>query len=110
MGNKRKKGRVRPRLQRGKRGRKQKVIPPWKSHLDPKIHLPDKIEDPPVPKPKKPKRQRNKKPVKWYAGLPEPLTTRSKAKQTEISISSLDYCALFQQQLPSDQPDFDVDI
>ena len=86
------------------------MIPPWKSHLDPKIPLPDKIEDSPVSKPKKPKRQWDKKPVRRYAGLPAPLTTRSKAKQTEISISSLDYCALLRQQLPSDQPDFDVDI
>ena len=89
---------------------KQKVIPPWKSHLDPKIPLPDKIEDSPVSKPKKPKRQWDKKPVRRYAGLPAPLTTRSKAKQTEISISSLDYSDLLQWQQPSDQPDFDVDI
>ena len=89
---------------------KHKVIPPWKSHIVPNIPLPDEIEVPQGPKPKKSKKQKDKKPTLRYAGLPEPLTTRSRAKRTEVSISSLDYCALIDQQLPSDQPDFDIDI
>ena len=86
-----------------------KVIPPWKSHIDPNIPLPDKIEENLVFIPKKIKIQM-KKPKKQYAGLPAPLTTRSKEKQTDITISSLDYSDLLQQQEPSNQPDFDVDI
>ena len=89
--------------------RNLKVIPPWKSHIDPKVPLPEKIEENPVSKPKKGKVQ-IQKPVKRYAGLPAPLTTRSKAKQTDITMSSLDYSNLLQQQQPSDQPNFDVDI
>ena len=72
--------------------------------------MPDKIEDPPIPNPKKQKLQPRRKPVKKYAGLPAPLTTRSKAKQNDISIASLDYAKLLEHQLPSDQPQFDVDI
>ena len=87
-----------------------KVIPPWKSHVKPGIPLPDEIEDPLVPNPKKQKVQPRKKPVKKYAGLPAALTTRSKAKQNDISIASLDFTKLLQHQLPSNQPLFDVDI
>lgn len=86
-----------------------KVIPPWNSHVDPNIPLPDKIVGTPVSKPKKLKVQRQK-PVKRYVGLPIPLTTRSKAKQNDITISSLAYSDLLQRQQPSDQPEFDVDI
>ena len=85
-----------------------KVIPPWDSHVNPGIPLPDKKETS-VSKPKKPRLQR-KKFAKKYAGLPAPLTTRSKAKMNDISISSLDYCDLLNRQQPSDQLEFDVDI
>ena len=85
-----------------------KVIPPWDSHLDPCIPLPDKNETS-VSKPKKPRLQR-KKLTKKYAGLPAPLTTRSKAKTNDVSISSLDYSELLNLQQPSDQREFDIDI
>ena len=85
-----------------------KVIPPWESHLDPCIPLPDEDETS-VPKPKKPRVQREKM-TKKYAGLPAPMTTRSKAKTNDISISSLDYCELLNLQQPSDQREFDIDI
>ena len=86
-----------------------KVIPPWDSHVDPSIPLPDKNKETSVSKPKKPRLQR-KKMTKKYAGLPAPMTTRSKAKTNDISISSLDYCELLNLQQPSDQREFDMDI
>ena len=67
-----------------------KVIPPWKSHINPDIPLPK--PDSPDPKPKKAKRQKqDKKPVQRYMGLPTPMITRSKSKQTDTSISTLNY-------------------
>ena len=79
-----------------------KVIPPWDSHIDPNIPLPDKIEETLVSKPKKPRLQR-KKMVEKYVGLQAPLITRSKSKMNDISISSLDYSDLVDRQQPSDQ-------
>ena len=87
-----------------------KVIPPWKSHVKPGIPLPDEIDDPVLPKPKRQKLQPREKPVKKYAGLPAPLTTRSKSRQKDTSIASLDFAQLSERQLPSDQPHFDVDV
>ena len=86
------------------------VIPPWKSHVKPDIPLPDEIDDPVSPKPKKQKLQPREKPVKKYAGLPAPLTTRSKSRQKDTSIASLDFAELSDHQLQSDQPHFDVDV
>ena len=86
------------------------VIPPWKSHVKPGIPLPDEIDDPVSPKPKKQKLQPREKPVKKYAGLPAPLTTRSKSRQKDTSIASLDFAELSDRQLQSDQPHFDVDV
>ena len=67
-----------------------KVIPPWKSHINPDIPRPD--PDFLDPNPKKAKRIKlSKKPVnlKRCTGLPAPMTTRSKVKQAETSILAM---------------------
>ena len=86
-----------------------KVIPPWNSHVDPDIPLPEKIEETLVSRPKKPRLHR-KKMIKKYVGLPAPLITRAKSRMNDISISSLNYSDLLNRQQPSEQLEFDVDI
>ena len=88
----------------------QKVIPPWKSHILPGIPLPDEIEQTGSSARKKQKLQPRRKPVKKYAGLPAPPTTRSRSKKADTSIASLDFTKLSQYQWSSNQPHFDEDV